>query len=107
MRSILFSVPKKKIQNNQENATYYGSIIKSIFCIPFYHIFIFLTKDSDQYKKENANIKEITPNRIVNDRFSGLRKNGDMTPAVNQAAAMVFKNSDNALYWLGVKCGII
>lgn len=95
---ILFSVSKKKIQNNQENTTYYGSIIKSIFCVPFYHIFILLTKDSDQYKKEKAKTKDTTPKRIVNDRFSGLRKNGEITPAVNQAAAMVFKNSDNALY---------
>lgn len=30
-------------------------------------------------------------------------KKGEITPAVNQAAAMVLRNSDKDLSWLGVK----
>ena len=39
-------------------------------------------------------------------KLSGLINNGEITPAENQAAATVFRNSDKALSWLGFKVSI-
>lgn len=72
-------------------------------CAPINHILIFLTRNSDQNKKEKVNNNDIDARSIVVAIFSGFKKNGDITPAVNQAAATVFKNSDSALSWLTVK----
>ncbi len=92
-RSILFSPYKKKIQNNQKNTAYDGCIVKSIFYIPFYHNFTFLTKYKEANKNDIENIIAILPKVIIVVTLSTLTKNGEITPAVNQAAEMVFKNS--------------
>lgn len=45
-------------------------------------------------------------NKIL-DNSVGLVNNGDITPAVNQAAAIIFRNSDKTFSWLGFKSLII
>lgn len=45
----------------------------------------------------------INPKVIVLMKSSDLIKKGEIIPAENQAAAMVFKNSDKTLSWGGVK----
>ena len=95
--SILLFPYKKKINCQQKDTTYYQSKVQSIFCIPFNHNLIFLTKTNAAIRKNKLINIAATASIIALKMLSCLIKNGLMTPAVNQAAAMVLRNSDKDL----------
>lgn len=91
----LFSFSKKQdVECNKKETTYNSSKIECIFRCPIYHIFNFLTNNNDKPRNEEVNTRDVKAKLIVVDKSSGLIKIGEITPAVNHAAATVFKNSD-------------
>jgi len=55
-----------------------------------------LTKNSDTYRKDVVITSAMPMITIMFNRLWGLINNGEITPAENQAAATVLKNSERA-----------
>lgn len=78
----------------------------SVGKIPFNFHFMFSSKDSDQRNVAQV-INRPTGAKASNSRRDfGLVKKGEITPAVNQAAATVLAKSERALSWVGLRLPI-
>lgn len=89
---------KKEVHHNRKNSTGNSRQPKSISKIRFDHDLTPLTNNKAKLRKT---YEKVNP-AIKNSNFSDdelLAKNGATIPPVNQAAAMVLKNSDTTLSW--------
>jgi len=90
---------KEEIENKTDNGADNNGQIISIFNTPFNHDFTSLTSDKEIKAKKPVINNPETINKTNFDIFSGLINNGEITPAVNQATAILPKISEADLRW--------
>ncbi|MFH1280882.1 MAG: hypothetical protein ABII08_04715, partial [Candidatus Beckwithbacteria bacterium] len=89
---------KQEIHNKSKNTTSDSGQPKSIGKIQFNHDLTSLTKNKAKLRNTYEKVNPATKNNNFSD-VEILAKNGATTPPVNQATAIVLKNSDKTLNW--------